>query len=72
MIPAPLNKRAWLAASECYRESGRDELAEMADFVVSTDSQSQHSCTVVRVAVVPLPADAEALKQVVEGLLKDS
>lgn len=29
-IPAPHSRRAWLALSECLRQEGRDELAEVA------------------------------------------
>jgi tetratricopeptide (TPR) repeat protein len=70
MIPAPMNKRAWMALSECYRESGREELAEMADFIINKHRDSDET-SVVRVAIVPLPTDAAALKQVVEDLLKN-
>jgi tetratricopeptide (TPR) repeat protein len=66
MIPAPLNKRAWRSLSECYRNSGRDELAEIADLVVNAEEQQpaeRPRQTVVRVAFVPLTKLSEALRE---------
>jgi tetratricopeptide (TPR) repeat protein len=62
MIPSPLNKRAWVSLSECYRLSGRQELAEIADLVINSESVTTAAPTMVRVAVVPLPMVSEALK----------
>jgi tetratricopeptide (TPR) repeat protein len=65
MIPSPLNKRAWRAIAECYRKSGRDELAEIADVVLNTEEApaQEQAATVVRVAFVPLPMLSEALRE---------
>lgn len=66
MIPAPLNKRAWRSLSECYRNSGRQELAEIADLVVNAEEQQSAERprqTVVRIAFVPLPMLSDALKE---------
>jgi tetratricopeptide (TPR) repeat protein len=64
MIPAPLNKRAWRSLSECYRQAGRLELAEIADLVVNTtEEQPAKPQPVVRVAFVPLSMLSEALKE---------
>ena len=64
MIPSPLNKRAWRSMSECYRQSGRLELAEIADLVVNAEEQPAESQPVVRIAFVPLPMLSEALKEI--------
>jgi tetratricopeptide (TPR) repeat protein len=71
MIPAPLNKRAWRSLSECYRHSGRDELAEIADLVVNAEEQQpteQKPQMVVRVAFVPLAKLSEALRDLFSEL----
>jgi tetratricopeptide (TPR) repeat protein len=62
MIPAPLNKRAWRSLSECYRLSGRDELADIADLVVNSETAPAESQGPVHIAVVPLPMLTEAIK----------
>jgi tetratricopeptide (TPR) repeat protein len=65
MIPSPLNKRAWRSISHCYRSSGRDELAEIADLVVKAEElqAEERPKTVVRVAFVPLPMLSQALRE---------
>jgi tetratricopeptide (TPR) repeat protein len=65
LIPAPLNKRAWRSIAECYRRSGRDELAELADLVLNAEEvkTQEPAPTVVRVAFVPLPMLSEALRE---------
>ncbi len=65
MIPSPLNKRAWRSIAECYRKSGRDELAEIAEVVLNTEEAppQDKSPTVVRVAFVPLPMLSSALRE---------
>jgi tetratricopeptide (TPR) repeat protein len=72
LIPAPLNKRAWRSLSECYRQTGRDDLADMADLVVNaeeieskTDSDQQH--ITVYFAVMPAALVEEALKLLLGG-----
>jgi tetratricopeptide (TPR) repeat protein len=62
MIPSPLNKRAWRSLSECYRQSGRTELADVADLVVNAETPPVGSQGPVHVAVVPLPMLTEAIK----------
>lgn len=62
MIPAPLNKRAWRSLSECYRLSGRAELADVADLVVNAETAPVESQGPVHIAVVPLPMLTEAIK----------
>jgi tetratricopeptide (TPR) repeat protein len=62
-IPAPLNKRAWRSLSECYRLTGRLELAEVADLVLNAEEAEQSTPHVtVHFAVVPLPLVKDALK----------
>jgi tetratricopeptide (TPR) repeat protein len=71
MIPAPLNKRAWRSLSECYRQSGRDELAEIADLVVNAEEQqptAQKPQMVVRVAFIPLTKLSDALRDLFSEL----
>jgi tetratricopeptide (TPR) repeat protein len=70
MIPAPLNKRAWRSLSECYRQSGRLELAEIADLVVNAEEQqpAERPQTLVRVAFVPLPMLSDALRELFSEL----
>ena len=71
MIPAPLNKRAWRSLSECYRQSGRQELAEIADLVINAEEQQpaeQKPQMVVRIAFVPLPMLSEALRELFSQL----
>jgi tetratricopeptide (TPR) repeat protein len=68
MIPSPLNKRAWRSLSECYRQSGRQELAEIADLVVNAEELPEATHPMVRVAIVPLPMLAEALKEIFSEL----
>ncbi len=70
MIPAPLNKRAWRSLSECYRNSGRQELAEIADLVVNAEEQQPAERSpqpVVRIAFVPLPMLSQALRELFVG-----
>jgi hypothetical protein len=65
MIPAPLNKRAWRSLSECYRHTGRDELAEIADLVINAEEvEAEEQHITVHFAVVPLP---QALKLLLGG-----
>jgi len=64
MIPSPLNKRAWRSMSECYQQSGRPELAEIADLVVNAEEQPAEPEPVVRVAFVPLSMLSKALKEI--------
>ncbi len=64
MIPSPLNKRAWRSLSECYRLSGRPEMAEIADLVVNAEEQPAEPQPVVRVAFVPLSMLSQALKEI--------
>lgn len=54
MTPAPLNKRAWRSLSECYRECGALELAELADFVATEEISSAEPEALVTMTVVPL------------------
>ncbi len=71
MIPAPLNKRAWRSLSECYRNSGRQELAEIADLVVNAEEQQpaeRSPQAVVRIAFVPLPMLSQALRELFSEL----
>lgn len=65
LIPTPLNKRAWRSIAECYRKSGRDELAEVAELVLNSEEApaEEKSPTVVRVAFVPLRSLSEALRE---------
>jgi hypothetical protein len=67
MIPAPLNKRAWRSLSECYRLTGREELAEVADLVLNAEEVDSNSQVTVHFAVVPLPLVQEALKLLLGG-----
>jgi tetratricopeptide (TPR) repeat protein len=62
MIPAPLNKRAWRSLSECYRLSGRAELADIADLVVNSETGPAEGHGPIHIAVVPLPMLTEAIK----------
>jgi tetratricopeptide (TPR) repeat protein len=67
-IPAPLNKRAWRSLSECYRHTGRDELAEIADLVINSEEvEADEQHVTVHFAVVPLPLLHQALKQLLGG-----
>ena len=62
-IPAPLNKRAWRSLSECYRLTGRTELAEVAELVLNAEEVEVPSEQVtVHFAVVPQHLVNEALK----------
>ena len=36
LVPAPHNQRAWLSLSECFRQGGKEELAEMAEIMART------------------------------------
>jgi tetratricopeptide (TPR) repeat protein len=68
MIPAPLNKRAWRSLSECYRQSGREELAEVADLVLNCEeTPAEEQQVTVHFAVVPLPLVQAALKLLLGG-----
>jgi tetratricopeptide (TPR) repeat protein len=67
-IPAPLNKRAWRSLSECYRQTGRDELAEVAELVLKTQQlkeEPQH--VTVMFSVVPAHLVQEALEMLLGG-----
>jgi tetratricopeptide (TPR) repeat protein len=66
-IPAPLNKRAWRSLSECYRLTGRDELAEVADLVLNAEEAANESKITIHFAVVPLPLMQEALRLLLGG-----
>lgn len=33
LVPAPHNQKAWLSLSECFRQGGKEELAEMAEII---------------------------------------
>jgi hypothetical protein len=68
MIPAPLNRRAWVALSECYRGSGRDELADIVDLVARADVPAAAAPTLLRIAVVPISMVPDALRALVEDL----
>lgn len=70
LIPSPLNKRAWRSLSVCYRESGRADLAEIADLVVSAEEPPKETQLVVRIAIVPLPMVSQALKEIFAELGK--
>jgi tetratricopeptide (TPR) repeat protein len=72
LIPSPLNKRAWRSLSECYRQSGRQELAEVADLVVNAEEAPAETQPVVRVAIVPLPMLAEALQELFSEMSRQS
>jgi hypothetical protein len=61
-IPAPLNKRAWRSLSECYRQTGCEELAEVADLVVNSEEVEGEGNVTIHFAVVPLRLVNEALK----------
>jgi tetratricopeptide (TPR) repeat protein len=64
MIPAPLNKRAWRSLSTCFRRTGQDALAEIAELAINAESAPiEESPTVVRVAVVPLSMLSEAVER---------
>jgi tetratricopeptide (TPR) repeat protein len=78
MIPAPLNKRAWRSLSECYRQTGRNELAEIADMVINNDevinseegepeSQPDPQQITIHFAVLPLPLVNAALQMLFGG-----
>jgi tetratricopeptide (TPR) repeat protein len=66
-IPAPLNKRAWRSLSECYRRTGREELAEVADLVLNSDAGESDAPTTIHFAVVPAPLVNEALQMLLGG-----
>lgn len=67
-IPAPLNKRAWRSLSECYRHTGRDELADVADLVLNAEEvETQLEQITVHFAIVPMPLVNEALKMLLGG-----
>jgi tetratricopeptide (TPR) repeat protein len=62
-IPAPLNKRAWRSLSECYRQTGRNELADVADLVINAEEvEGAGGHVTVHFAVVPAQLVNEALK----------
>jgi len=61
-IPAPLNKRAWRSLSECYRQTGYEALAEVADLVVNAEEVEGEGNVTIHFAVVPLRLVNEALK----------
>jgi len=65
-IPAPLNRRAWRSLAECYRQTGHDELAEVAELVLNSENVASDPVHVtVHFSVVPL--DAAALTQLLGG-----
>jgi tetratricopeptide (TPR) repeat protein len=67
-IPAPLNKRAWRSLSECYRQTGRDELADVADLVLKTEQAKEEAQQmVVTFSVVPADLVEKALKMLLGG-----
>jgi hypothetical protein len=66
-IPSPLNKRAWRSLSECYRHTGREELAEVADLVLNAEEPEAEGNVTIHFAVVPLPLVNEALKLLFGG-----
>jgi hypothetical protein len=66
-IPAPLNKRAWRSLSECYRLTGREELAEVADLVLNAEEVENEGKITVHFAVLPLALVQEALKLLLGG-----
>jgi tetratricopeptide (TPR) repeat protein len=67
-IPAPLNKRAWRSLSECYRQTGDNELADIADLVINTEDVDTDAPQItVHFAVVPLPLVKQALKMLLGG-----
>jgi tetratricopeptide (TPR) repeat protein len=72
MIPSPLNKRAWRSMSECYRLSGRDELAEIAEMVVQAEEAQVQKHKVIRVAFVSLPMLPNALKALFSELTNEA
>lgn len=78
MIPAPLNKRAWRSLSECYRQTGRNELAEIADMVINSEeavnseegepeSQTDPQQVTIHFAVLPLALVNAALQMLFGG-----
>jgi tetratricopeptide (TPR) repeat protein len=72
MIPSPLNKRAWRSMSECYRLSGREELAEIAEMVVQAEEAPVEKAKVIRVAFVSLPMLPDALKELFSELTNEA
>ena len=62
-IPAPLNKRAWRSLSECYRQTGHEDLAEVADLVLNAEEGDKEANVTIHFAVVPLRLLNEALKR---------
>lgn len=38
LVPAPHNLKVWLSLSECFRQGGKEELAEMAEIVARTQT----------------------------------
>jgi hypothetical protein len=64
LIPAPLNKRAWRSISECYRQTGQPDLADMADVIVNAEEVEtvEQPNVTIYFAVVPLPLVQQALK----------
>ena len=78
MIPAPLNKRAWRSLSECYRQTGRNDLAEIADMVINSEevtnseegepeSQTDPQQVTIHFAVLPLGLVNAALQMLFGG-----
>ena len=38
LVPAPHNQKVWLSLSECFRQGGKEELAEMAEIMARTQT----------------------------------
>jgi tetratricopeptide (TPR) repeat protein len=38
LVPAPHNQKAWLSLSECFRQGGKEELAEMVEIMARTQT----------------------------------
>jgi hypothetical protein len=62
-IPSPLNKRAWRSLSECYRQTGCEALAEVADLVLNAEEVEGEGNVTIHFAVVPLRLVNAALKR---------
>ena len=38
LVPAPYNQKAWLSLSECFRQEGKEDLAEMVEIMARTQA----------------------------------
>ena len=47
MIPAPHNKMAWMSLSECFRQGGRDELADVVEMFANSPVVEQPEAPIV-------------------------